>query len=354
MRYLFLTIVFIHGLIHLLGFLKAYNIAEIEALTNPISKPKGALWLLATLLFLATGFLYLFRVDLWWLVALAAVVLSQFLIIGTWADARFGTIANIIILLIVIMAGAEWNFGRNAHSKAKALLSLDSKSKNTEEANQAVNLHLLDNWLENVGATSVSGNIYLKQLAEMKLKPDDKWLQTEAEQWFTTRAPGFVWYAKVGQGAIMSFSGRDSFIEGKGQMLIKMYGLVPIVNAENEAIDDGTAIRFLAESVWFPWAAKSSYIDWEAFSENKLKATFTYEDLSVSGIFEFDDKGLPSKFEAMRFNDQTGKNEQWIVDIKSYQNFDGLILPSEVEVSWQLPEGKFTWYKLQVEDIELI
>jgi hypothetical protein len=51
MKILFTFIVFIHGLIHIMGFLKAFHIAEINQLQTTISKPIGVLWLLATILF---------------------------------------------------------------------------------------------------------------------------------------------------------------------------------------------------------------------------------------------------------------------------------------------------------------
>ncbi|MCB0617044.1 MAG: hypothetical protein KDC75_27195, partial [Phaeodactylibacter sp.] len=58
LRYLFVFIVFVHGLIHLLGFLKAFQLSEVSQLTQDISRPAGILWLVAMILFLATGGLF--------------------------------------------------------------------------------------------------------------------------------------------------------------------------------------------------------------------------------------------------------------------------------------------------------
>lgn len=97
----------VHGLIHLLGFVKAYDLAPIEQLTEEISRTTGLLWLLASLLFLLTVFLYYTQNDVWWMVGLAAVIISQVLIILSWSDAKAGTIANIIIAIPIIMAIAQ-------------------------------------------------------------------------------------------------------------------------------------------------------------------------------------------------------------------------------------------------------
>lgn len=102
MRIIFVIILLLHGLIHLMGFVKAFNLAEIEALTHPISQTAGLFWLLACFLMLTTAGTYFFEVSWWTVVGIAAVLLSQLLIILSWEDAKFGTIANVIILIAVL------------------------------------------------------------------------------------------------------------------------------------------------------------------------------------------------------------------------------------------------------------
>ena len=100
----FLTIVIgLHGLIHFMGFAKAYNYAEISALTQPINKTSGFLWLTAAFLFLISSLLLLFKIDFWWFIAIIGVIISQYLIIQVWQDAKFGTIANLIIIIFIVL-----------------------------------------------------------------------------------------------------------------------------------------------------------------------------------------------------------------------------------------------------------
>lgn len=98
----FAVIILIHGLIHLMGFAKAFNLADIEALALPISKTAGLFWLIACLLMLATASAYLFKNSWWITLAIIAAVLSQLLIILSWQDAKYGTIANLIILIAIL------------------------------------------------------------------------------------------------------------------------------------------------------------------------------------------------------------------------------------------------------------
>jgi hypothetical protein len=112
MKYIFSALIFLHGAIHLMGFAKAFGYAPIENIHSAISKTSGVFWLLACVLFLAAGIALLAKVDKWYLVSFIAVLLSTFLIISVWNDAKFGTVANMIILagtvFPVLDAIAKW------------------------------------------------------------------------------------------------------------------------------------------------------------------------------------------------------------------------------------------------------
>ncbi|HEY6915666.1 MAG TPA: hypothetical protein VI413_13405 [Paludibacter sp.] len=102
MKNCLVILLLIHGLIHLLGFVKAFQLAPVEQLQSPVSKPAGICWLFAFLLFATAAVTDFLKIGWWNLPAIAAVILSTTLIIGVWKDAKFGTIANLIILLFLL------------------------------------------------------------------------------------------------------------------------------------------------------------------------------------------------------------------------------------------------------------
>jgi hypothetical protein len=112
-RTLFTIFLILHGLIHLMGFSKAFHFAEISQLTQPISKPSGLLWLLATMLLIMTAIAFALQKDWWWQVSFVAILVSQVAIFTSWQNARFGTIANIILLFITIISFLGWSFFRS-------------------------------------------------------------------------------------------------------------------------------------------------------------------------------------------------------------------------------------------------
>ena len=118
MRIALLIFVLLHGIIHLFGFMKAFGLSEMQQLTQAISKPAGVAWLLAFVLFVLAGILFAFKNSYWWLFGFIAVVISQLLIIYFWQDAKFGTIANVIILIATVSGFGTWNYYNNYQKKS--------------------------------------------------------------------------------------------------------------------------------------------------------------------------------------------------------------------------------------------
>jgi hypothetical protein len=110
-RIIFSVVVILHGLIHLMGFVKAFRLAEIKEIKQEISKPMGLVWLLATLLTVGAGAVFLAGQAWWWLLAAPALLVSQAVIFLSWREAKYGTIANLILLAGgVLWVGGWWVF----------------------------------------------------------------------------------------------------------------------------------------------------------------------------------------------------------------------------------------------------
>ncbi|MBK9484876.1 MAG: hypothetical protein IPO01_06585 [Chitinophagaceae bacterium] len=122
MKIAFIVLLFLHGFIHVLGFAKAFNFGNITQLTKAISRPLGLIWLLAFLLFIMAAIQFLLNNEMWWLTAVNALAISQYLIFTNWHDAKFGTIANMIILAIAIIGYSTWHFSNTYKTAVQAFL----------------------------------------------------------------------------------------------------------------------------------------------------------------------------------------------------------------------------------------
>lgn len=354
LKILFIIIISLHGLIHLIGFSKAFFPAKVKGFRKDISRPQGILWLLATLVFGLSLWLYLVVNSGWWIWGLIAILLSQLLIITNWKEAKWGTLFNILLLIFCLSGYGSWQFDQKVAKETHSFLAQDqSKPIFVTDSLLQTLPPLVEKWLRECGVAHkpITTRAHIWQKGEMRIQPGGDWLEATSHQWFRIDPPGFIWNADVGRGTLMEFSGRDLFEKGHGHMLIKLYGIMGIVKAAGPKIDEGVAIRYLAEIIWFPSAALSQYIRWEEAGPNEIIAHFQYQDVKVKGHFFFNEEGKVIRFEALRYNQETRKKEPWIVtlDPSAYASFDGYKIPKKAEVSWQLKNQSFTWYILSVQ-----
>lgn len=355
-KLIFPIILVLHGLIHIFGFVKAFGLAEMSHLTQEISKPLGLVWLLVVILMLMVGVLVVKNKQWVWIPASMAVVLSQLLIFVSWQDAKYGTIPNVIILIFAIFSFAAWDFNTKIEKEVSFLLA-QSKHVDSKIVNEQMLSPLpspVKRWLKHAGiiGKEVIHSAYFEQMGQMKLRPDQKaWFPAKVEQYVTIYSPGFLWKANMKMNGFLNVLGRDIFQQGKAAMTIKIGSLIPVVNVENkEKTNQSTLQRFLMELPWYPSAALSPYITWEEVNQNTALATMNYQGNIGRATFYFDEVGDFVKVSAMRYkeeNEDSGLVE-CIGEANAYGVMDGIRIPVKLNVTWQLEDGPFTWYKLEV------
>ncbi|MBK9292644.1 MAG: hypothetical protein IPM52_13620 [Bacteroidetes bacterium] len=358
-RHLFALLILVHGSIHLMGFLKAFDLVRIEELELSIGRAAGMGWLVSALLFVAAALLFWAGHEAWPFVSLAGAAVSMVLILFSWQAAKYGMIPNLLILTIAWMWFGMHRMDIANRNELHELLA----TRNHYEADAGKMNHMTDslpeavrNWLRQSGAdfsTEVSA-IKVSQKLQMKLKPSQKqWFEAQAEQYALVHQPAFIWKVKLNVSPLIHIQGRDLFASGKAEMHIRANGLVDLVKATGPATADGSLIRYLGELVWYPWAALSDHISWQEIDNQNAVATIRIHDMQASARFTFDEKGRFLMLSAMRLmNENDPQRYEWVTEAYEWQRFDGIDLPSRVRVSWILPEGKWTWLDVQITGLE--
>lgn len=360
MRIFFFLLLILHGLIHLLGFVKAFNLAQVQELTMSVSKPAGMIWFLVTLMLVAGAVLYLIDINIWWMIGSVGIILSQVLIIFAWSDAKYGSIANIIILIILLPAAGNYFFNSMVVKERKELL-INSVTPSAKIILPEDIVHLppiVQKWMTNSGVVGKPHVTFgrLKQKGEMKTSPEGRWMDFTAEQYFDLINPSFIWTADVEMMPLIYLNGRDKLKDGEGEMLIKLLSLVNVVDVgHNNKINSGAMIRYLAEICWFPSAALNDYLSWKEIDSLSAEATMKLNDRSVSGIFRFNDNGEMISFEADRYygGGEDAKLERWVIETVENREIDGYIIPVKSKVIWELEEGDYNWLNLEITDLNV-
>jgi len=356
----------VHGLLHLLGVTQPAALAtqpaagEAVALGTTSARWWGrGSWLLACALMLISAALMAAHSRHAWPVAALALVVSQALIFSAWGEAKAGTLVNLVLLAAVLPQWADARFSQRSFESAQQLLVAARPAAPATTVTQA-ELEVLPEpirrWL---GAAGIVGkprvySVRLRQRGGLRTTPTQPFMPAKAEQYFSVQPPGFIWQVHLPMAKVIPVVGRDSYVDGHGHMLIAALGLVPVVDAQGDAIDQGVLLRYLAEMVWFPSAALQPYVTWAPLTADSARATMTYRGVSASADFHVDARGRFTALRAKRYmsDGEASQLRDWEVAASAWQRFEGVELPALGTVSWQLPEGLFTYYRWEITELD--
>lgn len=261
----------------------------------------------------------------------------------------------IIVLIIIASLIANLLFKQKVTSEVEELFSHEMPTSQVVSESDLQGLPpCVQKWMT---VTKVTGNeriesVIMHQKGFMRTKETQPWMPFSAQQYVTVDDPAFIWSVKAKAAPFMTIVGRDMYNNGKGEMLIKLLALITVAHASGEEVNQGSMLRYMAETIWYPSAALSPYIKWENIDKNSARATMSYKGLQASGIFHFNEQGEPINFTARRYRETDGKYElaTWSADVGAYKEYDGIRIPSTGSITWKLNTGDFTWYKFEIVD----
>jgi hypothetical protein len=179
---------------------------------------------------------------------------------------------------------------------------------------------------------------------------DDSWRPFEASQYFATSPPGLVWDARIRMAPFVSVRVRDAYIAGAGSMHAEILALYPVMDqAGTPELNAGALQRYLGEAVWFPTALlPASGVRWSPIDERRALATLSDGPTSVSLEFRFTAAGdVAEVFTQARFREVNGRYEAtpWMVRCRRHEVRDGIRIPTECDVEWQLATGPLPYWR---------
>ena len=181
------------------------------------------------------------------------------------------------------------------------------------------------------------------------------WMPFTATEHVSVRPLGFVWDASIRVMPLVAMRVRDSYFEGTGTMEGRLAALVPVVRQSGGgSMATATLQRYLAEAPWVPTALlPSEGVRWTALDDSSARATITDGDVTASIDFHFDHDGTIGGISADRYRDAGGTLvlTPWRGGWRGYETVDGMLIPREGDVSWQLPDGPHTYWRGRLEQV---
>lgn len=356
MKFLFALCMIIHGIIHFMGFAKAFQYAEMKQLTVSISKPIGLLWLLSALLFLVAAIFFLLKKDAWTIISIAAVLVSQFVIILSWKDAKFGTIANVIILIAAIVGYGTFRYYQIFQHDVKTVLQKEMHSQFTE-LTEADILHLPEpvkkyiRYSGSVGKPKVN-NFNIQFTGKLRQNEQTAWMQFTSEQYNFMDTPTRLFFMK----AIMKklpVAGYHSFFNGDAYMDIRLFSLFKVQYLDGPEMDKAETVTFFNDMCCMaPATLIDKRISWVMNGDNVVKATFSNNGITITADLYFNETGELVNFKSNdRFNAEAGKKLPWATPLKDYRENNGYTLARSAETIYTYPDRDFCYGTFSVSSI---
>ncbi|MBK7306643.1 MAG: hypothetical protein IPI88_06095 [Chitinophagaceae bacterium] len=360
MKIAFIVLLFLHGFIHVLGFAKAFNFGNITQLTKAISRPLGLIWLLAFLLFIMAAIQFLLNNEMWWLTAVNALAISQYLIFTNWHDAKFGTIANMIILAIAIIGYSTWHFSNTYKTAVQAFLPqtvFNTDSLLTEKDLQ----HLpepVKKYIRYAGAVGKPKVKNFKLEFNGQIRADEKsaWMPFTSVQYNFVDTATRLFFMKATMKHL-PVAGFHSFKNGNAFMDIRLLSLFRVQYQAGSDMNISETVTFFNDMCCM---APATLIDgrftWLDADSNKVKAVFTNNNISIAAWLYFNDRGELINFisedrYAVTANKQM-KRFRWATPLKDYQMMNGHKLPAYADLIYTYPEGDFCYGNFKLTGIE--
>ena len=367
MRIAFFLVLLVHALIHVMGFLKAFELARLDQLKLQISRPMGVLWLAALVLLLLAGAL-LFAAPRWfWLVGLLGLVASQIAILTSWSDARFGTLANVILLAAVVYGAFAWGpLGLRAEYErtvrdALAQSASRASPKIITESDLAALPPQVQRYLRFVGVVGTPRvhAFRARMTGRIRATASSAWMPFTAEQHNFYDPPRRYFWMDATRGGL-PLDGLHAYDEAAASMRIRLLSLIPVVSLGGPAMMRTETVTVFNDLCVF---APSNLIDpsirWRELDAHSVEATYTSGPHTIRAVLVFDDTGALVNFwsddrPALAEDGKTLQPQRWSTPLREYRSMGPLRLASRGEARYAPPSGEYAYIELEIQDVSLL
>ena len=362
MRLTFAIVLVVHGLIHLLGFAKAFGFAELPQLTRPIPPVMGLIWLAASLLFLLTAGALFVWPRWWWAIGLAAIAASMVAIVPSWTDARFGALGNLIALVGVVfgfLANGPLSQRAAYEREVVQLLAPSADARVLTEADLAPLPAPVQRYLRATGAIGQPQvrNFRARMQGRIRQGPESRWMPFTAEQHNVYGEPARLFFMDASM-LFVPVQVLHRYVGTSATMRAKAAALVPVVEMSGPDMTQAETVTLFNDMcIVAPATLIDPAIAWEAVDAHNVHATFTNAGYTIRAELSFNDAGELTNFwsDDRRRVSADGKvmtATRWSTPVGNYRAFGPVRLASRGQGRWHEPGGEYAYIELEIDDVQ--
>lgn len=359
MRIFFSLLILVHGLIHLMGFAKAFQLASLNQITIPVSRFSGLIWLLTALLLILAAALFLFRVNTWWIPGSLGLLLSVSLILNHWTDSKWGMIPNLILLVaLFVNIGGYCLKYRFAKDTRQSLSNMDTRPGDALMLEDLAGLPIaVRNYIIYSGSVGKPRIQSFRAILDAQIRQDSvaAWIPLKIEQYNVIDPLTRLFYMN-GKMKGLPVAGYHRFKDGHAFMDIRLFSLFRVQYQEGWEMDIAETVTFFNDlCILAPGALVSKKIKWEEIGPQRVKAIYTEKGIRIQAILFFNEQNQLISFESddrYYLSKETGPQKvKWVTPVSDYKDYHGYRLASRGEAVWHFPEGPLSYIRVDLRDI---
>jgi hypothetical protein len=353
-KILFALFLIAHGLIHLMGTAKAMG--------GRIDRSVGLLWLLAAALLIATAISLFTWPRWWWVVGAAAVVVSQVAIVTSWPDARYGTIANVIILLGVtlgFLSQGPWSLRAEFDREIERGLGRATPAPLLTDADLAGLPAVVQRYIRLNGAVGRPRvrNFRARFHGQIRSGPNARWMSFTGEQYNFYDQPSrlFLMDASMFGLPVQAF---HRFVGPSATMRVKVASAVTMVDAKGPEMDAAETVTLFNDlCVFAPGVLVDRGIQWREIDRQTVSASYTNGSHTAHAVLSFNDRGELTNFVAdgrgaLSADGRSFTKMRWSTPLSDYRDFGSHRVMARGEGIWHPPAGDYAYLRFDLDAIE--
>jgi hypothetical protein len=207
-----------------------------------------------------------------------------------------------------------------------------------------------------VGEGRSASRVRFRQEGEMQLKPG-QWKRFIAEQEMSVTEVEFVWRARFPIVPFVAMQVRDWYRSGRGGLEARLLG-IPLKRLSGPDVSKGEGVRYLAELPWAPQAmAANDELEWRVVDASTVEVATTAGADRIAVSLHFDRHGDVAASSAdARPRDVDGQAvaTPFGGEFRDYAVLGGIHVPTTAVVYWELPEGRFDYFRARMTEFTAI
>lgn len=322
-----------------------------------ISKFNGTIWLIISLLFIIPLILFLLKKDYWSIFSIAAVVLSQLIIILNWQDAKFGTIINVILLIISIIAYSSSRYYNQYLNDVRTNLTQNEYFQDSLLSETDIQ-HLPDPVKKYLSYTGCLGkpkvnNFKIEFTGQIRKDEQSEWMSFTSEQYNFMEIPTRLFFMKAVMKGL-PVAGYHLYKNGMAYMDIRLLSLIKVQYQDGEKMNKAETVTFFNDMCCMaPATLIDKRISWQVINDNVVKARFTNNGITISADLFFNPMGELINFKSNdRYNVDAKMELPWATPLKNYKEVNGYKLAGYAETIYSYPDRDLCYGTFEVLSIK--